>query len=69
MHENGINNSSSEKNQDIEGNPSVIFMFRCDLRGTNQAQVKEGPHTSALEELLRCIAVKGTQSQYWEPCL
>lgn len=36
-------------------------MFMYDLRGVNQTQIKEGPHTSAFEELLRCIAMKGTQ--------
>lgn len=39
-------------------------MFMCDLRGINQAQVKERPHTSVLEELLRCTAMKGTQLPY-----
>lgn len=39
-------------------------MFMCDLRGINQAQVKERPHTSALEELLRCAEMKGTQLRY-----
>lgn len=43
------------------------FMFMCDLRGINQSQIKERSHTSALEELLRCAAMKGTQFPYSNP--
>lgn len=42
----------------------LFYMFLHDMRVINQAQIKERPYLSALEELLKCIAMKDTRLPY-----
>lgn len=49
----------------------LCFVFVWYLKEINQAQIKERPHKSALEESWTCTAVKGTGTilESWEPFL
>lgn len=65
----GVNNSVKIKL--LKETHQLCFLFVRYLKEINQAQIKERPHKSALEESWTCTAVKstGTILESWEPFL